>query len=272
MFFYSIMRDFKYKKSYGQNFLQDKNIINNIVEKTKIKKNSLVIEIGPGSGVLTERLSSVSQNVLAYEIDTRLEDVLDETLKKCHNVQIIYDDFLNRDIQKDIKEYEYDNIYVVANIPYYITTPIIMKLINSKIEFNTITLMIQKEVGDRFSARVCTRDYGSITVFLNYYFEIEKLFTVDRNSFFPRPNVDSVVISLHQKENILPVRNEELFFKLIRDAFHFKRKNIRNNLKNYNLEVIEEVLKKYHKGLTSRAEELPYEMFVDIANRLDEIK
>ena len=166
------MENFKYKKSFGQNFLQDQNIIKSIVSKTKILPNSLVIEVGPGSGALTKELSRNAKNVLSYEIDTRLEETLDENLKDYHNIEIIYDDFLTRDIKNDIKDYEYDNIYFIANIPYYITTPIIEKLIASKINFKTITVMIQKEVAERFSAHVKTKDYGSITVFLNYYYDI----------------------------------------------------------------------------------------------------
>ena len=263
------MEDFKFKKSYGQNFINDHNIIEKIVRDTEIDKNSLVIEIGPGSGVLTKELAKNSNYVLAYEIDTRLEDILDENLKDYKNVNIIFDDFLNRNLADDIKEYNYDNLYIVANIPYYITTPILIKLIESKLPFKKITLMIQKEVGDRFTAKPKTRQYGSITVFLNYYFNIIKLFDVGRNSFIPKPNVDSVVISLVRKINKKEVHNEEAFFQLVRDAFRFKRKNLRNNLKNYDLVKIEEVLKKYNMDLTARAEELPLDIFIDIANKLN---
>ena len=262
------MEDFKFKKSFGQNFLQDDNIIKNIVNKTNITDNSLVIEVGPGSGALTKELAKVAKNVLCYEIDDRLEEVLDETLREYNNIDIIFDDFLNRDIKDDITNYNYDNIYFVANIPYYITTPIITKLIASKIDFKTITVMIQKEVADRFNAHVKTRDYGSITVFLNYYFDIEKLLNVSRNCFIPKPNVDSEVIALRKKKEIRKANNEELFFKLVRDSFKFKRKNIRNNLKNYDLKKIEEVLKKYNKDLTARAEELELDIFIDLANSL----
>ena len=263
------MENFKFKKSYGQNFLQDQNIINNIVSKTNILPNSLVIEVGPGSGSLTRELAKVAKQVLSYEIDTRLEETLDNNLKEFNNIEIIFDDFLTRDIRNDIKKYDYENIYFVANIPYYITTPIILKLINSKIDFKAITVMIQKEVADRFGAKVKTRDYGSITVFLNYYFDIEKLFLVNRNCFVPKPNVDSIVISLRKKEIVRKVDNEELFFKLIRDSFRFKRKNIRNNLKNYDLEKILRVLSKYGKDLNSRAEELELDIFIDLANELN---
>lgn len=259
--------NFRFKKAYGQNFLHDNSVIINIVKASNILPNSLVIEIGPGSGVLTKELSHAAKNVLAYEIDARLEDTLDENLVNCHNVEIIFDDFLNRNINEDIEKYEYDYIYVVANLPYYITTPIIEKIISSKIPFKGITIMIQKEVGERFSAKVGSRDYSSITVFLNYYFDIRKHFIVSRNSFTPKPNVDSVVISLISKEKLI-VNNEDIFFKLIRDSFHFKRKNLRNNLKNYDLNKVSKVLEKYHKDLTCRAETLTLEIFVDIANNL----
>ena len=218
------MENFKFKKSFGQNFINDKNIIKSIVDKTQITKDSLVIEVGPGSGVLTKELAKVSKNVLSYEIDDRLEEVLDENLKDFKNIEIIYDDFLNRDIQNDISKYTYQDIYFVANIPYYITTPIIVKLIESNIDFKVITVMVQKEVADRFSASPKTKNYGSITVFLNYYYDIEKLLFVSRNCFFPKPNVDSEVIALKKKEKQKKVVNEELFFKLVRDSFRFKRK------------------------------------------------
>ncbi len=268
MLFYLIMEDFKFKKSYGQNFLNDHNIIENIVSKTNIEKDSLVIEIGPGAGILTKELAKYAKNVLSYEIDNRLEEILDENLKDYHNINIIFDDFLKRDIKDDIKDYDYKKLYVVANIPYYITTPILMKIIDSKLPFEAITIMIQKEVGERFTARIGTRDYSSITVYLNYYFDIIKLFDVSRNCFTPKPNVDSVVISLVKKKDKYHVSNEELFFEFVRDAFKYKRKNLRNNLKRYDLVKIDKVLQKYHKDLTSRAEELDINIFVDIANEL----
>ena len=262
------MENFKYKKSYGQNFLNDNHILEKIVESANIKENSLVIEVGPGSGALTKYLSKVSQNVLAYEIDDRLEDILDDNLSTCHNVEVIYDDFLNRDIKEDIEKYSYDNIYVVANIPYYITTPIILKLIESKIEYKSITLMVQKEVGERFTAKVGTKEYSSITVFLNYYYNVEKLFLVSRNSFTPKPNVDSIVISLIKKENKINVIDEKMFFEIVRASFQFKRKNIKNNLKKYDLEKINKVLSKYHYDLTVRAEKLTVDIFGEMANEL----
>ena len=261
------MEDFRFKKSFGQNFINDKNIINKIIECSDIKENSLVIEIGPGSGNLTKELSRVARNVLAYEIDERLEDILDENLLGCNNVTILFQDFLQADLNNDIKEYNYDHLYLTANIPYYITTPIIEKIIRSKINFDKITLMMQKEVGERFSAKPGNKAYGSITVFLNYYFDIKKEFMVSRNLFTPKPNVDSVVVTLTMKNGRI-ANNEDLFFKIVRSAFQYKRKNIRNNLKNYDLKLIEEVLKKYNLDLTVRAEQLDLDIFIDIADKL----
>lgn len=262
------MQDFNYKKSFGQNFINDKNIVHKIIDCSNIKENSLVVEIGPGSGNLTRELSKVSKNVLAYEIDDRLEEILDENLVGCTNVTIIFQDFLQSDIIEDVKNYEYDHLYLTANIPYYITTPIVEKIIKSKLNFENITLMMQKEVGERFSAKPGNKSYGSITVFLNYYFDIKKQFEVSRNLFTPRPNVDSVVITLTMKDG-RKANNEDLFFKVVRSAFQYKRKNIRNNLKNYDLKIIEEVLKKHNYDLTVRAEQLNLDIFIDIADELD---
>lgn len=260
--------EFDFKKKFGQNFLQDKNVLQNIVKGTEIDENSLVIEIGPGSGNLTREIAKVAKQVLCYEIDKELEPILDENLAEYKNVDIIFDDFMKRDPLFDIKKYGYSNIYVCANLPYYITTPIIEKLIECGINFKAITIMIQKEVGERFSAKPNTRDYASITVFLNYYFNIKKLFVVSRNAFIPKPNVDSIVIKLSSRENKEELKNKDLFFKLIRDSFKFKRKNLRNNLKGYDQKKIEEVLKKYKLDLGARAEQLDLNIFVDIANSL----
>lgn len=262
--------DFEFKKSLGQNFLQDKNILENIVKSANIEPNSLVIEVGPGSGNLTKYIAKVATHVLCYEIDTRLEEILSENLYEFNNIDIIFDDFLKRDIKLDIEKYKYDNLYLVANLPYYITTPIIEKVINTNLNFKQITIMIQKEVGDRFNAKPKTKEYNSLTVYLNYYFDIKREFIVSRNAFIPKPNVDSVVISLKSKENKLYLKDKELFNKLLRDSFKFKRKTIKNNLKNYDLNIIENILTKYNYSLTSRAEEIPLQVFVEIANKLNQ--
>ena len=262
--------NFNFKKKFGQNFIIDENIIKSIITKSDIDENTLVIEIGVGAGALTIGLSQVAKNVLCYEIDETLKQVLDVTLKNEKNVDIIYKDFLQADIKNDIKKYEYKKIYVIANLPYYITTPIIMRIIESKIDVDKIVVMVQKEVGDRFKASPNTKDYNSLSVFLNYYFDIKKLLDVNRNVFMPKPNVDSIVVEFKKKENIYKVKNEDFFFKLIRDSFVQKRKTIRNNLKEYNLDKIETVLKKYNFDLSVRAEQLPIEVFVELANYLCE--
>lgn len=256
-----------FKKKFGQNFLNDENILKKIVKESEIPDDTLVIEIGPGAGALTNKLKEVAKNVLAYEIDLDLQNILIDKFKDT-NVTFIWEDFLNRNIKEDIKEYKYSHIFVVANIPYYITTPIVEKIINSGVDVEKVVIMVQKEVGDRFSAKPGNKDYGSISVFLNYYYNIKELFIVSKNCFTPRPNVDSVILSLEKRIDRPQVQDEKVLFKLIKDSFIFKRKNLRNNLKEYDLVKVEEILKKYNKDLTARAETLDLEIFVDIANNI----
>ena len=261
---------FNFKKKYGQNFIVDKNIIHSIIVKSEIDDETLVIEIGPGAGSLTSELGKYAKNVIAYEIDETLKPILEKNITP--NTEVIYEDFLKRDIAEDIKKYNYKKLYVIANLPYYITTPIIIKLIETKIDFDKIVVMVQKEVGDRFKAKPKTKEYNSLSVFLSYYFNITKILDVSRNVFMPKPNVDSIVVCFTKKVDKLKVNNEELFFKLIKDSFKQKRKNLRNNLKGYDLENISKTLSKYKLDLTVRAEALPLEIFVDIANNLEEDK
>ena len=261
---------FNFKKKYGQNFIVDKNIIHSIIVKSEIDDETLVIEIGPGAGSLTSELGKYAKNVIAYEIDETLKPILEKNITS--NTEVIYEDFLKRDIAEDIKKYNYKKLYVIANLPYYITTPIIIKLIETKIDFDKIVVMVQKEVGDRFKAKPKTKEYNSLSVFLSYYFNITKILDVSRNVFMPKPNVDSIVVCFTKKVDKLKVNNEELFFKLIKDSFKQKRKNLRNNLKGYDLENISKTLSKHNLDLTVRAEALPLEIFVDIANNLEEDK
>ena len=261
---------FNFKKKYGQNFIVDKNIIHSIIKKSEIDDETLVIEIGPGAGSLTSELGKYAKNVIAYEIDETLKPILEKNITS--NTEVIFEDFLKRDIAEDIKKYNYKKLYVIANLPYYITTPIIIKLIDTKIDFDKIVVMVQKEVGDRFKAKPKTKEYNSLSVFLSYYFNITKILDVSRNVFMPKPNVDSIVVCFTKKVDKLKVNNEELFFKLIKDSFKQKRKNLRNNLKGYDLENISKTLSKYNLDLTVRAEALPLEIFVDIANNLEEDK
>ncbi len=260
--------EFNFKKKFGQNFIIDENIINNIVTKANVDKDTLVIEIGPGAGSLTYFLAKFAKNVLCYEIDTTLKEILRDNLKEYDNVEVIYNDFLKVNVLDDIKKYEYKKLYVIANLPYYITTPIIIKLIEDDINVDKIVVMVQKEVGDRFKAVPGTKDYSSLSVFLSYYYNIKKIMDVSKNVFIPKPNVDSIVVEFNKKEKNLNVMDEQLFFKLIKDSFEFKRKTLKNNLKNYDLEKIEKVLKKHKLDLSVRAEQISLELFVEIANEL----
>lgn len=260
------MIEHNFKKKFGQNFLKDKNIITKIANVVETNKKDLIIEIGPGAGALTEELVKKSQ-VLAYEIDKDLEETLINKFKD-NNFNIIFDDFLKRNLKEDLSQIKYDKLYVIANLPYYITTPIINKIINEKINVQEMVLMVQKEVGERFSAKLGTKDYSSITIFLNYYFDIKKEFIVSRNSFYPAPNVDSIIISLRKKEKKYNVKNEEIFFKLIRDSFVQKRKTLKNNLKEYNFLEIGKILQENNLPLDVRAENVPIEVFVEISNNL----
>lgn len=263
------MESFNFKKKFGQNFLKDVHIVEKIARVADISDDDLVIEVGPGKGILTVELSKLSKNVLSYEIDLELKEHLSKLQEKYSNIEIIYDDFIKRNIKDDIEKYEYKNIYFVSNVPYYITTPILMKLMDSNIEFSKIVMMVQKEVGERFSAKVKSKEYGSLTVYLNYFYDIKKEFNVDRHEFVPVPNVDSVIVSFSKKKELLSLKNKELFFKLVRDSFQFKRKTIKNNLGKYNLEIIEKVLIKNGYQLKSRAEEIPVSVFVEISNSLE---
>ena len=260
--------NFTFKKKFGQNFLKDQNILDNRVNKSEVDKDTLVIEIGVGAAALTKTVAPNAYKVLGYEIDTTLKPILEDKLKEYNNIYIIYDDFLNRNVNEDIKKYNYKKLYVIANLPYYITTPIITKLIDDNVNVDKMVVMVQKEVGDRFNAKPDTKNYNSLTVFLNYYFDINKLMDVSRKCFVPEPNVDSVIIELKRKETKYNVKNEKIFFKLVRDAFTHKRKNLRNNLKGYDLEKIENVLKEYNLDLNVRAEHLTIDQFINISNEL----
>ncbi len=260
------MDKFRHKKSLGQNFLHDETIINKIVSSIKLNPNDLVIEIGPGKGALTKKLQEFNVNLICYELDKRTKPYLEKI--QSYKTHIKYQDFLTSDVVSDIKKIKYKHLYIVANIPYYITTPIIKKIINSNINVEEMILMMQDEVANRFSAIVGTRDYGAITVFLNYYFQIEKLFEVPASCFNPMPNVNSAVVKFSKRNKKILLKNENVFFQLVRDSFKFKRKNLKNNLKNYDLTLISKVLKEFNLSLENRAEEISLEVFAAIANNL----
>lgn len=260
--------DVKFKKKFGQNFLKDVNIVKKIVNCANIDDDSLVIEVGPGGAIMTRELAGVAKNVLAYEIDLELETELSKRLEGCENVDVVFQDFLTSNLLEDVSQYSYSNLYFVSNVPYYITTPILMKLIDSGLKFEKIVMMVQKEVGDRFSTQCGNKEYGSITVLLNYFYNVKKEFFVSRKQFVPEPNVDSVIVSFSEKKDKLPLNDFKFFERLVRDSFQYKRKTLRNNLKNYDLNIIESVLNNYNLDLTVRAEALDVSIFVDIANAL----
>jgi len=254
------------KKSLGQNFLHDKNIIEKIVTSNNVTDKDLIIEIGPGKGALTKELKRFNSQIICYEIDERMRPVLKEL--ENDKVKVIYGDFLKRDIVSDLKDLSFNNLYVIGNLPYYITTPIIEKVIDSGIDLTAMTIMVQKEVADRFTAKPRSKEYNSLTIYLNYYFDVEKLFIVKNTCFNPIPKVDSAVVKFSKKENKYLVNNEKHFFKLVNDSFKFKRKTLKNNLNGYNWDTIKKVLEEENYKESVRAEEISIETFVNISNKL----
>lgn len=223
---------FKFKKSLGQNFLIDTNVIRNIIDAAGIDKTSGVIEIGPGMGSLTEQLAKHAKHVLAFEIDQRLIPILGETLSPYDNVTVINEDILKADVASAIESHlhDCDEIFVVANLPYYITTPILMGLLEKHLNINSYVVMMQKEVGERLSAAPSTKAYGSLSIAVQYYTDVKRIMVVPKGVFMPPPNVDSLVVKLTTLESPrVDVEDETLFFKLTRGAFVQRRKTILNN-------------------------------------------
>ena len=259
------MGKMKAKKNLGQNFLIDKNVITKINNSIGAKSDDLIIEIGPGMGALTKELKIKNAHLLCYEIDNDLKNYLEPLIDS--KTKIIWGDFLTCDILKAIENIKYHNLYIVGNLPYYITTPIIKRIIDLKLDIEEMVFMVQDEVADRFTAQPKSKDYGSITLFLKYYFELEKLFKVSKNSFNPVPKVESAVIMFKKrikKPNVI----EDKYFKLIKDSFKYKRKTLKNNLNGYDFSKVKEILMKYNIEENVRAEEIPEEVFIDIANNL----
>lgn len=226
---------FSFKKSLGQNFLIDTNILRKIVDFAELTDDSGAIEIGPGIGALTEQLARRSKKVVAFEIDQRLLPILKETLAPYPNTKVIHNDVLKADVKQAIEENftDIEDIMVVANLPYYVTTPIIMKLLEEQLPIRGIVCMLQKEVADRIAARPGTKDYGSLSIAIQYYTEAETVMIVPKTVFVPQPNVDSAVIRLtKRKEPAVVVKDEAFFFQVIKASFAQRRKTILNNLTN----------------------------------------
>jgi 16S rRNA (adenine1518-N6/adenine1519-N6)-dimethyltransferase len=224
---------FSFKKSLGQNFLIDTNILKKIVSFADLEENSGAIEIGPGIGALTEQLARVSKKVVAFEIDQRLLPILSDTLSPYPHVKVIHKDVLEADVQQVItEEFEgIEDLMVVANLPYYVTTPIIMKLLEDRLPIRGIVCMLQKEVADRISAKPGTKDYGSLSIAVQYYTEAETVMIVPKTVFVPQPNVDSAVIRLTRRSKpAVTVRDENFFFQVTKASFAQRRKTLLNNL------------------------------------------
>lgn len=260
------LNNYKFKKRFGQNFLKEEKIIDKILDNSDIEDNSLVLEIGCGSGQLTKKLVNKFSYILGYEIDPDLKVYLDEI--KSDYLNIIFDDFLKRDILEDIKNYKYNKLYVISNLPYYITTPIIEKIINEKLNAYRVIIMVQKEVGDRINAKPNSKEYNSLSIFINYNFDIKRILNVGRGCFIPQPNVDSIVLKLSEKLNKYEPLDEQLFYRIVRESFQFKRKTLKNNLKEYDFEVVSKVLNENNFPDNVRGEQLPIEMFIKISDAI----
>lgn len=224
-----------FKKSLGQNFLIDPNILRKIVAQAGLTKDSAAIEIGPGIGALTEHLARDAGKVLAFEIDQRLLPVLADTLSPYDNVKVIHSDILKADVERAIQEElaGFDDIMVVANLPYYVTTPIILKLLLEKLPIRGLVVMLQKEVAERITAKPGTKAYGSLSIAIQYYTEADYAMTVPKSVFMPQPNVDSAVIRMIKRtEPIVQVIDEDFFFSVTRGSFVQRRKTILNNLQS----------------------------------------
>jgi 16S rRNA (adenine1518-N6/adenine1519-N6)-dimethyltransferase len=271
---------FSFKKSLGQNFLIDTNILRKIVDAAEISAETGAIEIGPGIGALTEQLARRAKKVVAFEIDQRLLPILADTLSPYGNVRIIHQDVLKADIHQVIAD-EFTNvadIMVVANLPYYVTTPIVMKLLTDHLPIRGMVVMLQKEVADRLAAKPGTKDYGSLSIAVQYYTEAEVVMTVPRTVFIPQPNVDSAVIRLiKRKQPPVAVNDETFFFQVVRASFAQRRKTILNNLVN-NLpngkamkEQIESSLANANIDPRRRGETLTMEEFAALSNALRNI-
>ena len=253
------------KKRFGQNFLVDQNILDKICNEINASSDDLIIEIGPGKGALTSKLKEKGANLLCYEIDTDLKPYLSKYTDD--KTKIIFKDILEANIIEDIKDIKYNNLLIVGNLPYYITTPIIKKLIKLKLPVSEMIFMVQEEVADRFSAKENTKDYSAITLYLKYYYNVTKQFRVSKKSFSPIPKVESAIIKLTRRDN-KPIVNEDKYFKLLEDSFRMKRKTLKNNLSEYDFNRINKILKEYNYSDLVRAEELPEEVFLAICNDL----
>ena len=271
--------EFAFQKKFGQNFLIDTHVLDKIISAAEITKDDLVVEIGPGIGTMTQYLACAAREVVAIEIDKMLIPILQDTLSEYDNVTVINEDVLKVDLNKLAEEKNGGRpVKVVANLPYYITTPIIMGLFENHVPLHSITIMVQKEVADRMRMGPGTKDYGALSLAVQYYAEPYLVANVPPNCFMPRPNVGSAVIRLtvHEKPPVT-VRDESLMFRLIRASFNQRRKTLANGLKNspelhYSKEQIEEAIERLEVSPSIRGEALTLEQFARLADILLEME
>ena len=270
--------NFTFQKKFGQNFLIDTRVLERIIEQAEITKDDMVLEIGPGIGTMTQYLCENAREVVAVEIDNSLIPILEDTLSEYNNVTVINDDILKVDINKLVEEHNAGKpIKVVANLPYYITTPIIMGLFEKKVNVDSITVMVQKEVADRMKSGPGSKDYGALSLAVQYYSKPEIVANVPPNCFMPRPNVSSAVIRLKlYDEMAVKVENEKLLFRLIRASFNKRRKTLVNGIKNsgelnYTKEQVVEALAKMGLNENIRGEALTLEQFGELSDILNKM-
>lgn len=253
----SVMQDLRAKKKFGQNFLIDTNTVEKIA-KLACDSNLTTIEIGPGLGALTEQLLKYSKNVVAYEIDKDMYNILTNTLKN-KNLEVILNDFLD----VDLSVYK-EKINICSNLPYYVTTPILFKIFESELDINKITVMVQKEVGDRLAASVGSEDYGALSIEVQYLYDVKMEMNISKNVFYPQPNVDSAIISFVPKTK----RNKEYeqkLFSLIKNAFRMRRKTLNNNFKDiYSKETIDKIYNEMNLDKNIRAEQLSLNDYIEM--------
>lgn len=263
---------FAFKKQFGQNFITDENLLSAIVEYSGVDENGTVIEIGCGAGTLTRAIARRAKKVYAYEIDTKLQPVLAKTLSGCENVEVVFKDFLK--VRLDELEKTMPPYRVIANLPYYITTPLIMTFLEHSHKCLSLTVMVQEEVADRLCAHADTPEYGAITANIALRGTCEKVLKVSRTMFYPRPNVDSAVVKINIVEKRIDVKNPTMYKKVVQAAFSSRRKTLENNLVNvFNLsrEQAKNVLTQCGIDLKARGETLTPENFATLADCLTDI-
>jgi 16S rRNA (adenine1518-N6/adenine1519-N6)-dimethyltransferase len=260
---------FKFTKSLGQNFLIDDSVLMDIVEGAEVCSEDFIIEIGPGVGTLTRELLKRAKRVCSIELDADLIPILKEELKEFDNFEIVHKDALKVDFRELIGEEQ--SVKVVANLPYYVTTPIIAMLLNGGYNFKSITIMIQKEVGERMAAKPNTKDYGALSILVQYYCDIKVLRKVSPGSFIPQPKVDSIVVKLDKLPHPrVEVEDEKLYFRICREAFNMRRKTLWNAMKNLKLssEIVEEAFNKADIDSKRRGETLSLQEFGALTNAI----